>query len=88
MLASSTAHRNIKEICEMEKQALSRRSLSVRISDIIATQAGTMWFIVAHVVWFTVWIVLNIGHTLTRFDPFPFSLLTMIYINIALQEAH
>ena len=38
-----------------------------------------MWFILGHVVWFVVWMALNLrgGHGLA-FDPFPFPLLTMI----------
>jgi uncharacterized membrane protein len=73
----STTYRNIKEICELEKKALARRSFSARIGDAIATQAGRVWFILFHLVWFAVWIVLNLGH-LSRFDPFPFALLTMV----------
>jgi uncharacterized membrane protein len=47
------------------------------IGDAIATQAGRMWFVVIHIVWFAVWLVLNVRpHTI--FDPFPFALLTMI----------
>lgn len=59
--------------------ALIDRSWSARIGDTIATQAGKVWFIVFHVVWFALWIVLNVGavHRYT-FDPFPFSLLTMV----------
>ena len=79
METPSTTGRNIKEICELEKTALERRSLSARMGDAIASHAGRMWFIVLHLVWFTVWVFLNVnpkGHV--AFDPFPFSLLTMI----------
>ena len=79
MQSSSTTHRNIREICELEKNALAQRSLSARIGDAIATQAGRMWFIGLHMAWFAVWLVLNIRpHGRTTFDPFPFALLTMI----------
>jgi uncharacterized membrane protein len=75
----SPTQRNIKEICAIEEAALSRRSLAVRISDVIATQAGRMWFIICHVVWFAIWIGLNWERrSAGAFDPFPFSLLTMI----------
>lgn len=63
----------------MERDALERRSLSARIGDLIANHAGKMWFIGLHLFWFAAWIALNepraIGHV---FDPYPFSLLTMI----------
>jgi uncharacterized membrane protein len=79
MQTASTTYRNIKQICELEKNALQRRTLSDRIGDAIATQAGRMWFIVIHAIWFFVWLVLNISsHGRTTFDPFPFALLTMI----------
>ena len=36
-----------------------------------------MWFIMIHLIWFVVWIGLNLpGHH--AFDPFPYALLTMI----------
>src|SRR5262245_43097820 len=77
--SSSPAYRNIREICELEKKALDRRSVGARIGDAIATQAGRMWFILAHVVWFAIWIGLNLRpHSHSSFDPFPFSLLTTI----------
>src|SRR5689334_10694450 len=79
MQPASTTHRNILEICALEKKALARRSLAARIGDVIATQAGRMWFIIFHAAWFTIWLVLNLtAHEHSAFDPFPFSLLTMI----------
>ncbi|MEO8663540.1 MAG: DUF1003 domain-containing protein [Bryobacteraceae bacterium] len=79
MQPDSTTNRNIQAICEMEKQALESRTLSARIGDAIATHAGRMWFIAAHMVWFAIWIALNIDpHGRAAFDPYPFSLLTMI----------
>jgi uncharacterized membrane protein len=79
METASTTQRNIREICELEKRALAHRSLSARMGDVIATQAGRMWFIILHLAWFAVWLVLNLtAHGRSAFDPFPFSLLTMI----------
>jgi uncharacterized membrane protein len=79
MQTVSTTQRNIREICELEEKALARRTLSARIRDVIATQAGRMWFIIFHVVWFAVWLVLNMKPKgAMTFDPFPFSLLTTI----------
>src|SRR6185503_4851339 len=76
MSSESPTRKNISAICQMETQELVRRSLSARLGDVIATQAGRMWFIIVHLVWFTLWIGLNLsGKT---FDPFPFSLLTMV----------
>lgn len=73
----SAAQRNILEICEIEKNALSSRSRSDRLGDLISTQAGRMWFIIIHLIWFAIWLGLNLrgAHS---FDPYPFALLTMI----------
>ena len=58
---------------------MARRSFSARIGDAIATQAGRMWFIIFHLVWFAVWLSMNLkAKGVSTFDPFPFSLLTMI----------
>ena len=79
MPTASPTLRNITEICELERKSLEHRSVSARIGDAIATQAGKMWFILFHVAWFGVWLFLNMkAKGATTFDPFPFSLLTMI----------
>jgi uncharacterized membrane protein len=36
-----------------------------------------MWFIALHLIWFAVWLAVNLGRK-NAFDPFPFPLLTMI----------
>lgn len=64
----------------MEKHALDRRSRTEKISDWIVSQGGRAWAVLAHGVWFGVWILWNVAakpgpH---RFDPFPFPALTTI----------
>jgi uncharacterized membrane protein len=79
MQPASTTHKNIRTISEIEHKALAHRSLAARIGDAIATQAGGMWFIIFHAVWFTIWIGLNAQkHASLAFDPFPFALLSMV----------
>ena len=47
--------------------------------DAITSFSGRMVFAYVHIVWFTVWILLNTGRLgLPAFDPFPYGLLTMI----------
>ena len=79
MNTASTTHKNIRAICAMEEQALARRSAAARLGDAIATHAGRMWFIILHVIWFTIWIAWNtrVGGE-HSFDPFPFPFLTLI----------
>ena len=52
-------------------------SIQNRVADTITTFAGSMMFVYIHVLWFAVWITLN-KILPTKFDPFPFGLLTMI----------
>jgi uncharacterized membrane protein len=38
-----------------------------------------MWFVIFHIIWFFVWLVLNMkAHGKGTFDPFPFAVLTLI----------
>ncbi len=63
-----------------EAKALNNRNTLEKISDTITNFSGTIPFLLAHIVWFTVWIGIN-THMVTgipAFDPFPFGLLTMI----------
>jgi uncharacterized membrane protein len=78
MQNASTTYRNIKQICELEHAALADRPLAARIGDVIAREAGRMWFIVLHLVWFAVWLAFNLIPNGKTFDPFPFVFLTMI----------
>ncbi|HLX42126.1 MAG TPA: DUF1003 domain-containing protein [Bryobacteraceae bacterium] len=78
MQDASTTRKNIRAISELEKAALADRSLSVHIGDLIAAEAGKMWFIIFHILWFAVWIGLNLKGSAFVFDPYPYSLLTMV----------
>ncbi|MEA2552874.1 MAG: hypothetical protein QOJ65_1050 [Fimbriimonadaceae bacterium] len=72
--------RNIETILDLRRQALANRRTQDRVADAITNFAGSMVFLYVHVVWFGVWIAVNlgwIGHA-RQFDPFPFGLLTMI----------
>lgn len=62
------------------KAAHSRdRSPVERAADLVSRYAGSATAIIAHIIWFATWVVINTGLTpITPFDPFPFGLLTMI----------
>lgn len=51
-----------------------------RIADAAAAFSGSITFLVVHMIWFGLWISVNLGFTegVHAFDPFPFGLLTMI----------
>ena len=71
---------NIRAICVLEEEALSKRTLSDRISDSIANFVGSIPFVVVHIIWFGIWVAINMGWLLggLKFDPYPFALLYML----------
>jgi uncharacterized membrane protein len=79
---SEIVRKNTAAILEMQRKMTEARTLGGRIADGITDFTGSMAFVYVHVIWFGVWILLNIGlihiPRLSEFDPFPFSLLTMI----------
>jgi uncharacterized membrane protein len=72
--------RNIRAIARLENEALHQRSLTDRVSDSITRLAGSSVFILVHIIWFTIWIILNLGRVpaIHPFDPYPFTFLTMV----------
>jgi uncharacterized membrane protein len=56
------------------------RRVQDHTADSITTVAGSMRFVYIHVIWFGVWIALNVGLIKINheFDKYPFGLLTMI----------
>lgn len=50
-----------------------------KIADGITAVSGSMTFVYIHIVWFAVWVLINLNMTMLKpFDQFPFGLLTMI----------
>ena len=71
--------RNIHTIVELRQKAAHERGLQEQIADGITAFSGRMLFVYVHVVWFSLWVILNTGRLgLPAFDPFPYGLLTMI----------
>lgn len=67
-------------IQSLKAKADRKRSLSDKIADWITGTFGSMGFLILNVLWFVIWIILNLGIIpgIVPFDPFPFGLLTMI----------
>lgn len=76
----STIHHNVREISRIEREALEARSKAERFGDLIAQQAGKIWFVELHVVWFATWAFLNAGQitAVKPFDAFPYPFLTLV----------
>ena len=77
--SSSALEENVEVIKSWERAILRGRSQAEQVSDWIAWTAGSGRVLVLHIVWFTAWIIANVGliRGVTPFDPFPFPFLTM-----------
>ena len=75
-MTSHDSHARDESPALAEHRARRRASASLRIADEITAFAGSMRFVVLHVIWFGAWVLLNL--TVLPFDPFPFGLLTML----------
>jgi uncharacterized membrane protein len=64
----------------LKAEADEKRSFPEKVADVLTAAFGSMWFLVINVVWFAVWIAINLGLIpgVQPFDPFPFGLLTMV----------
>ncbi len=70
---------NIQAIANTRHVAAVQRTGEERLADAITDFSGRMYFVYFHVVWFGIWIAINLGFFGVKpFDPYPFGLLTMI----------
>src|SRR5215212_9170282 len=71
--------KNIHTIIHSRQLAASQRNGEERLADSITDFSGRMYFVYFHILWFGVWILINLGYFgIEPFDPFPYGLLTMI----------
>lgn len=69
---------------EVRPEALFKKISSVegKFAEFISSWAGSMAFVYFHVIWFSLWIAINntnlFSKYFSRFDPFPYGLLTML----------
>jgi uncharacterized membrane protein len=75
-----TAKKNVETIAQVEQQLLRQRSRMERVGEAIARFFGSLYFIVAHVLFIAGWVLVNIGRIpgVPPFDPYPFALLSSI----------
>jgi uncharacterized membrane protein len=72
-LLRTRVSRNVNE--EMEEHSTPLQ----RVADWIAWFSGSMPFLIINAAWFIIWIAINrLPLGITRFDPYPFGLLTML----------
>ncbi|WP_058189530.1 DUF1003 domain-containing protein [Terracidiphilus gabretensis] len=71
---------NIDAIAKLEHDALGRRTLTERASDIITKAVGNIWFLLAQLILICGWGLVNL-HLIPgvkAFDPFPFGILALV----------
>ena len=73
--------RNVAIVADLENTAKQKRTPTDRVVDVITGFCGRMTFVWVHVVWFSVWMTVNVLPHVSKgwhFDPYPWPLLLMI----------
>jgi uncharacterized membrane protein len=80
MNENTTHHSHIDSIAKQEEKALEERSRSERFADGVGLFAGSLPFVLLHLVLLIIWLLVNSGKVrgMRAFDPYPFSLLGVI----------
>jgi len=77
--AANPTQYNIDAIAKLEHDALDRRTLTERASDVITKMVGNVGFLVAQLLLIAAWTLINLHLIpwLKAFDPFPFGVLAL-----------
>jgi uncharacterized membrane protein len=78
---SELTRQNVHTVAQLEAAAGEHRQMADRVADGITAFAGSMLFVYLHVAWFALWILFNTLPVVPqswRFDPFPFTFLTLV----------
>ena len=69
-----------KKLTSLKAKMNLKRSASDRLADRVSSFAGSMTFFVGHVLFFSLWVAMNMDLVpgIKTFDPYPFSFLTMV----------
>jgi uncharacterized membrane protein len=78
--AANPTQYNIDAIAKLEHDALDRRTLTERVSDVITKLVGNVGFLVAQLLLVSGWCLVNLHVIpgLKAFDPFPFGVLAIV----------
>ncbi len=78
--AANPTQVNIDAIAKLEHDALSRRTPTERLSDVITKLVGNLGFLLAQLILISGWTLMNLHLIpgLKSFDPFPFGVLALI----------
>ena len=76
---STVIQRNIRKIIHIRQKASQEQSFQDRMANVMTSFSGSMAFFYVHILWFSLWFLLNTGHLGVRvFDPYPYGFLTMV----------
>jgi uncharacterized membrane protein len=75
--SSGTTEANVRAVIALERETLGDRTLLQRVTDSVTAAVSSPAFIVAHLAWFAFWVGIN-TFVAREFDPYPFSLLTLL----------
>jgi uncharacterized membrane protein len=78
--AENPTQHNINAIAKLEHDALERRSLTERVSEVITNFVGNIGFLAAQLILISGWMLVNLHviPAIKAFDPFPFGVLALI----------
>ena len=70
----------VEKLVRLEQRRSASRTVTDRLGDRLVQFAASGLFALCHALWFTAWIVLNVGWVpgVAPFDPYPFSFLTLV----------
>jgi len=79
-VAANPSQQNIDAIAKLEHEALGRRTITERVSEVITKIVGNMTFLLAQLVLISSWILVNLQLIpgVSAFDPFPFGVMALI----------
>jgi uncharacterized membrane protein len=79
-VAANPTQYNIDAIAKLEHDALGRRTLTERVSDIITKLVGNTGFLLAQLILIVGWSLVNLHLIpgIKAFDPFPFGVLALL----------
>jgi uncharacterized membrane protein len=76
--ADQLTEQNVEAILKLEDAAKAERTKSDLVAEAIANFCGSMTFVWVHVIWFGIWILINLLPGIKHIDPFPFTFLTLV----------
>jgi uncharacterized membrane protein len=75
--AADLTRENVQAMHRLDQLAIAKRSTADRVAEFVARFCGSITFVWIHAAVFGAWIGWNVMPGLPRFDPYPFTFLTL-----------